>query len=81
LKAEYNNVDGFPKGLYREYYPSGALKEEGQMSERWKMCGIWKYYYESGVLHMKGEYSKGSRAGLWSFYWENGTFKKDFLYD
>ncbi|MEQ9218773.1 MAG: membrane-binding protein [Cyclobacteriaceae bacterium] len=59
-------------GNYKEFYPSGAVKNEGKNIEE-KSVGRWRYYYESGELEAEGEYFGGLRNGLWKYYHKNKT--------
>lgn len=53
------DLEGF-QGLYREYYKTGQLQEEGYRNGDWKIK-MWKYYDESGKLIKEDEYDeKGS---------------------
>ncbi len=59
-------------GNYKEFYPSGALKNEGKNIDE-KSVGKWRYYYESGELEAEGEYFGGLRTGLWTYYHKNNS--------
>ncbi len=69
LKAQafYENNSG----LYKEFYPSGALKMEGYNSNQ-RSTGKWKYYYETGELQAEGYFRMGAKHGPWKYYHKNG---------
>ena len=70
LKAQAFYEEG--TGHYKEFYPSGAIKNEGKNINE-KSVGKWMYYYETGELEAEGEYFGGLRNGLWTYYHKNGS--------
>ncbi len=69
LKAQAYYENG--TGIYKEFYPSGGVKMEGE-NEHEKSVGDWKYYYESGELQAEGKFEEGLRVGEWIYYHKNG---------
>lgn len=74
LKAQAFYEQG--TGNYKEFYPSGAVKNEGKNIDE-KSVGKWKYYFESGELEAEGEYFGGLRNGRWTYYHKNGSVAAD----
>lgn len=69
LKAQAYYEEG--SGLYKEFYPSGTMKMEGENKDE-KSEGEWSYYYESGELQARGDFKSGLRVGEWIYYHPNG---------
>jgi antitoxin component YwqK of YwqJK toxin-antitoxin module len=64
-------VEGYYKdsrriGIWKYYYPNGAIKDSGEIN------GKWKSWYPSGILESEGEYSNDLMAGSWTWYRDNG---------
>ncbi len=66
-------------GKYKEFYPSGHLKNEGVVVSGQKE-GAWIYYYPSGEKQAYGLYQKGDRQGLWRFYHQSGALLSNGRY-
>ncbi|MDB5273416.1 MAG: hypothetical protein JWO58_1783, partial [Chitinophagaceae bacterium] len=60
------------KGIYTEFYPSGAKKSDGLLVAG-KSSGIWKYYHENGQVLGQGEEKDGLKEGEWIFYDKSGV--------
>ncbi|MEP0369169.1 MAG: membrane-binding protein [Cyclobacteriaceae bacterium] len=69
LKAQayYDQGDG----LYKEFYPSGALKMEGRNVDE-ESEGNWIYYFETGEKEAEGAFNDGLRNGYWKHFHKNG---------
>ena len=64
--------DGAKNGHWKEFYPDGSLKSEGEYKDD-KPVGEWKYYYADGKLEQKGKYTNsGKLTGTWKRYFNNG---------
>jgi len=70
------NFTGLPgnvkiNGMYKEFYPNGTVKSEGEymLSRKTK---AFKEYYPTGALMAEGEYMNNKRNGLWKFYQKDG---------
>lgn len=86
--AYQNNPEHIFWGPYKEYYPNGKIKIEGeylffgtdlkmyQDKKNWnKKIGLWKYY------NKKGKLKRSEKQGKWKYYNEAGTLIKEELYD
>jgi uncharacterized protein len=72
--------DGDREGPWRDYYPDGALKAEGNY-EKGKQTGEWKYYHPNGKIEQIGKFNKqGKFEGTWKWYYENGELLKEEHY-
>ncbi len=67
-------------GVYKQFYPSGALRMEGYNAQGVSE-DIWEYYYETGELQAIGAYQKGLRDGQWEFYHKNGNVSASGKYE
>lgn len=71
IEEEYNKYSNYRNGFWKEFYKSGALKEEGNFKlDTYTNCctgglceiyysykfGEWSYFYENGKLKAKGIY-------------------------
>jgi len=57
--------------VYREYYPSGQLKEERNYKDGWEH-GFVRSYYENGQLKNERQMLDGKKVGISYKYDENG---------
>ncbi len=72
--------DGNRDGPWKDYYPDGSLKAEGNY-ENGKQVGEWKYYHSNGKIEQKGKFSKqGKPEGTWKWFFENGQLLKEEIY-
>ena len=72
--------DGTREGHWKEFYPEGSLRSEGEYKEN-KPVGEWKYYYANGKLEQSGKYSNsGKISGIWKWYYDNGQLKMEENY-
>tara|TARA_Y100000782_G_scaffold115634_1_gene163575 strand:+ start:41859 stop:43448 length:1590 start_codon:yes stop_codon:yes gene_type:complete len=63
---------GVKQGPWKEYYPDGTLRAEGEYldGERFKR---WKFYFQNGKLEQTGKYKKGGlQDGEWKWYYSDG---------
>ncbi|MFC2102345.1 hypothetical protein ACFLS7_05070 [Bacteroidota bacterium] len=72
--------DGSRTGPWKEYYPGGELKAEGNYDNGIK-TGPWSYYHMNGKLEQKGVYNKqGKPEGVWLWYYESGQLLREENY-
>ena len=57
-------------GLYKEYYPSGELRIDGNYDKGYEE-GIWKYYRKTGKIKTKGKFKNGEKVGVWKTFYKN----------
>ncbi len=81
LKVSEGIVDaaGNSNGKWKDFYPDGTVKAEGQYSDN-RRTGVWKFYNESGKLEQTGSFSNGRPDGLWTWYYEDGTILREEEY-
>lgn len=63
--------NGNKQGPWKEFYPTGELKAEGNYKDNLKV-GKWVYYYIDGKVEQTGSYLKGMPDGLWVWKYPNG---------
>ncbi|MCX6244584.1 MAG: hypothetical protein NTU98_07740 [Bacteroidetes bacterium] len=72
--------DGSKDGHWKELYPDGRLKAEGDYKDG-KQVGEWKYFYPEGKLEQTGRYTaSGKLQGTWRWYYENGQLMREEEY-
>ena len=72
--------DGAREGHWKEYYPDGSLKAEGDYKDD-KPVGEWKYFYQDGKLEQKGKYSAaGKLTGIWKRFFNSGQLMLEEQY-
>ena len=72
--------EGMRDGPWKDYYPNGALKSDGQY-ETGKRTGLWKFYHPNGVLEQTGSYNKdGKEDGTWTWYFATGDLLREESY-
>ncbi len=72
--------DGNREGYWKDFYPDGSLKAEGNY-ENGKQTGIWKYYHQNGKIEQTGKFSKqGKLDGTWKWYFDSGQLLKEESY-
>lgn len=78
-------------GSYKEWYPNGILKIDGQIVEgsadihpgaekSWLFDGTTQAYDDSGNLEASINYARGSLEGISTYYHPNGTIWKKIPY-
>jgi len=60
------------QGLFRAYYPSGALASEGVYKDGFE-TGLWRDFHENGQLAAEGHYENGGHVGSWKYWKSDGT--------
>jgi antitoxin component YwqK of YwqJK toxin-antitoxin module len=72
--------DGNKDGPWKEFYPDGDIKSEGNY-DNGKQTGGWKYYHPNGKTEQEGKYNKqGKPEGRWKWYFDSGQLLKDESY-
>jgi antitoxin component YwqK of YwqJK toxin-antitoxin module len=72
--------DGNKDGPWKDYYPDGKVKAEGNY-DNGKQVGEWKYYHQNGRIEQAGRFSKqGKLEGTWKWYYETGTLAREEHY-
>lgn len=66
-------------GVYRLYYPSGALQKEENYRNK-DLSGQSSEYYENGKLKSTVGYAAGLREGVGQTYYETGILKSEGTY-
>ena len=65
------DVDGKRQGLWKEYYPTGELKSQGNYINS-NPDGAWKFYFIDQRVEVEGRYKNGKKEGAWYWYYPNG---------
>jgi len=77
LKYEgITDEDGKRQGFWKEFYPAGELKSEGNYQDS-KQQGIWKFYFENQKIEIEGAYHNGKKEGSWFWYYPNGELLQE----
>jgi antitoxin component YwqK of YwqJK toxin-antitoxin module len=72
--------DGNRDGPWKDFYPDGSLKAEGNY-DNGKQVGEWKYYHANGTIEQAGKFSKqGKFQGTWKWFFDNGQLLKEEKY-
>lgn len=72
--------DGTRDGHWKDYYPDGALKAEGNY-DKGRQTGEWKYYHANGKMEQTGKFNKqGKWDGPWKWYFDSGQLLKEENY-
>jgi antitoxin component YwqK of YwqJK toxin-antitoxin module len=73
--------DGNCDGHWKDLYPDGKTKAEGDYKDGLKV-GEWKFYYPDGKLEQNGKFtSTGKFQGIWKWYYESGQLLREEEYD
>ncbi len=62
------------EGLWKKYYPSGALKSEIEYKNG-KPSGKFNTYFENGQIEEKGTWKTGKFTGGYEMYYPNGQIR------
>jgi antitoxin component YwqK of YwqJK toxin-antitoxin module len=72
--------DGNRDGHWKDFYPDGALKAEGNY-DNGKQIGEWLYYHSNGKIEQSGKFNRqGKIEGIWKWFFENGQMLKEENY-
>lgn len=72
-------AEGNKEGIWKHYYPGGALHFEGSYENGLKE-GRWTYYAVTGEVIQKGAYSEGKFNGTWQWFYLNGNLHREENY-
>ncbi len=68
---------GFQQGKWKEYYPNGELRAEGEYLDA-RRLGDWVFYHQNGKVEQKGKFLKGAKpSGTWTWYYESGNLLRE----
>jgi antitoxin component YwqK of YwqJK toxin-antitoxin module len=71
---------GLRQGFWKEFYPNGIIKSQGNYQDDLR-TGQWEFYYPDGAIEQKGSYdSKGRPDGLWEWFYNNGDMLRQEHY-
>jgi antitoxin component YwqK of YwqJK toxin-antitoxin module len=68
--------DGKRQGYWKEFYPTGELKSEGNYIDS-KQDGGWKFYFENHNNEVEGRYINGKKEGTWYWFYQNGKILQE----
>jgi len=68
-------VEKFQGNVLREYYETGTLKSETEVSNN-QRSGRYRAYYENGALRVRGKYVRNQPKGTWKYYTQEGKFDR-----
>ena len=72
--------DGNRNGPWKDFYPDGSLKSEGNY-DNGKQTGEWKFYHSNGKIEQSGKFNKqGKFEGTWKWYFDSGQLLKEENY-
>jgi antitoxin component YwqK of YwqJK toxin-antitoxin module len=80
IVEEGNYLNNEKEGLWKRFWPNGAVKSEVYY-EAGKPEGPYKIYYANGKLEESGRYHDGKLADRFQRYHSNGILKEDLNYD
>lgn len=68
------------QGPWKEYYPNGQIKSDGEYVNS-KRIGDWTFYHSNSKIEQKGKYDKKGKAqGPWKWYYETGNILREENY-
>ncbi len=71
--------EGNKTGYWKNFYPTGELKSEGEYRNNTQQ-GKWVFYYKNGEIEQTGEFENGRLNGKWVWYYESGQVKREEEY-
>ncbi|MEU2947908.1 toxin-antitoxin system YwqK family antitoxin [Nocardiopsis alba] len=74
-------VGGREDGPKKEWYESGQIRSEGQVSRVTGAIGVWSEWNESGQLVERKELDEEGNVVSWRQWDEEGVLIKDEAYD
>ena len=60
-------------GAYKDYYPNGQIKIEGQLNNDKKKEGTWTSYFENGKKNSESVFKNGVNNGYSMVWYPNGN--------
>ncbi len=81
LKLSEGIVDeaGNMNGKWKDLYPDGKTKAEGQYTEN-RRTGAWKFYNINGKIVQTGSFNAGRPDGIWKWYYDSGALLREEEY-
>lgn len=76
---EGNYADSKKTGIWKQFFPSGTLKNEITFANN-RPSGYAKMYYENGNIMEEGMWENNRWVGDYKQYYENGTIYYDWKY-
>ena len=74
------DTTGRKQGIWKEYYPEGQLKSQGEYLNS-KRIGEWVFYHPNAKIEQKGKYDrKGKAQGSWKWFYETGNLLREENY-
>ena len=70
---------GRRQGLWKFYYETGELKEQGRYRND-KREGTWKYYFKDGEIEQVGDFANDLPEGTWRWYYPNKQLRLEEEY-
>jgi len=70
---------GNRNGKWKDLYPDGKIKAEGQFANN-RQYGLWKFYNISNKVEQTGSFNSGRPDGLWQWYYDNGAIIREEEY-
>ena len=71
--------EGKRNGPWKEYWPNGMLRSEGQYVDDARE-GRWVFYRESGEKEQQGEYMSDAIHGAWTWWYPGGSIHREEAY-
>jgi len=72
--------DGNRDGHWKDYYPDGSLKAEGNY-DNGRQTGEWTYYHSNGRIEQTGKFNRqGKFEGTWKWYFDTGQLLREETY-
>jgi len=73
--------DGTKDGHWKDLYPEGKIKAEGDYKDG-QQIGEWKFYYPEGKLEQTGKFTAaGKFHGTWKWFYESGQLMREEEYN
>jgi len=73
------NEAGNRNGPWKDYYPDGTIRSEGQYAEN-RQSGTWRFYNRDGRIEQTGVFINGRADGLWRWYYDDGSILREEEY-
>lgn len=72
--TKYKSLSNKDQSVYREVYPDGAVKIEGQLKDG-KRNGVWKSFYDNGNNWSETYFLDGKKNGHSITWYKNGVVR------
>lgn len=70
---------GNSNGKWKEFYPDGKTRAEGQYTEN-RRTGAWKFYNNEAKVIQTGSFNAGRPDGIWKWYYNSGALLREEEY-